>query len=93
MHLADQRNYVGGTILDAGERKEDYAERVCAQSQGMRGETDRDDSGDEGGNHGAEIGALKTKRRAILIQRESPHFSIYGQSCGQAYFTAKQKVL
>ena len=93
MHFADQRNNVGGTIFAAGERKKDYAERVCAQSGGMRGEIGGDDSGDERGDYGAEIGALKTKKWAILIQRESPHFSVYGQICGQAKLTGKQKAL
>ena len=64
LHFADQRNDVGGTIFAAGEWEEDYAERICAQSGGMRGEIGGDDSGDEGGDYGAEIGALKTKKRA-----------------------------
>ena len=55
---------MGRTIFAAGEREENYAERICAQSGGMRGEIGGDDSGDEGGDYGAEIGALKTKKRA-----------------------------
>jgi hypothetical protein len=35
MHLADQRDNVVGTIFAAGEQKEDFAERVCAQPGGM----------------------------------------------------------
>ena len=64
MYLADQRDTVGRKILAAGEWEEGYAERVCAQPGGMRGQTGGDDSGDKNGNHVAEIGALKTKKRA-----------------------------
>ena len=48
---------------------------------------------DEGGDYGAEIGTLKTKKRAILKTENRLIFSIYGQTCGQAQLTAKQKAL